>query len=162
MYLDDASEPVGYADVTLPDIQAMTETIKGAGIAGEIDAPVIGQFQSMETEINWNTVCAGAMRLNAPVTSLLTCRGSQQVYDIDSGRSVTKPLTVVMKIQPKGLGLGKLEAAAKTDTSSKYEVFMVKVLIEGREWLLLDKVAYIFRVDKEDYLEGVRGDMGII
>ena len=43
VYLD-GNNLIGVADVELPSIEAMTETVKGAGIAGEIDSPTLGHF----------------------------------------------------------------------------------------------------------------------
>ena len=37
---------IGVADLTLPDLSYMSETVKGAGIGGEIDLPIIGSLQS--------------------------------------------------------------------------------------------------------------------
>ena len=55
VYLD-RSDMVGLADVELPNFEAMTETIKGAGIAGEIDSPTLGHYGSMTLTLNWRTI----------------------------------------------------------------------------------------------------------
>ena len=39
----DGADLLGVADVSLPSLEAMTETVKGAGVAGEVDSPVLGQ-----------------------------------------------------------------------------------------------------------------------
>ena len=41
---EDGDDLVGVADVTLPTLDAMTETVKGAGIAGEVESPVMGHY----------------------------------------------------------------------------------------------------------------------
>lgn len=46
---NDGNDLLGVTDVQLPSLDAMTETVKGAGIAGEVDSPVLGHFGSMET-----------------------------------------------------------------------------------------------------------------
>ena len=33
---------IGTTDLTLPKIEYMTETVKGSGIAGEVDLPTLG------------------------------------------------------------------------------------------------------------------------
>ena len=45
---ENGNDLIGIADVTLPKVDYMTETVKGAGIAGEIDSPVKGHYSSME------------------------------------------------------------------------------------------------------------------
>lgn len=53
---NESEDLLGLADVTLPSFESMTETIKGAGLAGEIDSPVLGHYGSMEVEFNWRTL----------------------------------------------------------------------------------------------------------
>lgn len=49
---NDAERLIGVGDeVTLPDFEAMAETISGAGILGELDDPTVGHFSNMEMEI---------------------------------------------------------------------------------------------------------------
>lgn len=52
----DSTDYIGLADVTLPSLEAMTETVSGAGIAGEVDSPTLGHMGSMETVLNWRTL----------------------------------------------------------------------------------------------------------
>ena len=51
----DGTVLMGVATVELPQLQAMTETISGAGIAGEIDSPTLGHFQSMTAKLSFRT-----------------------------------------------------------------------------------------------------------
>ena len=55
-YLD-GNKMIGVAaSVTLPEVKMKTSTVSGAGINGEIDSPTIGQFESMEQEIDFNVL----------------------------------------------------------------------------------------------------------
>lgn len=140
----------------------MNENVKAAGLAGELEMPVIGHLASMKCTINWTLITDDGISLAAPVTQMITVRGSQQYYDPGSGTTQTQAITVVMKVQPRNIQLGKLSKGQPTDTSNEFEVFMIKVLLDGEECLLADKVNYIFRVDGYDYLESVRSDLGMI
>lgn len=55
-YIDGEMSPTALVDAELPDIQFMSETISGAGIAGEIDSPTLGHFQNMEIGLNFRTL----------------------------------------------------------------------------------------------------------
>ena len=44
---------LGMAKLDLPEIQYITETLNGAGLAGEIESPVIGLTQSMSCTFNF-------------------------------------------------------------------------------------------------------------
>ena len=43
-------------ELTLPDFEATSETVSGAGILGEIDDPTIGYFGNMQLEIPFRTL----------------------------------------------------------------------------------------------------------
>ena len=53
---EDGGAFLGISDVTLPKLSAMTQTIKGAGLAGELEAPTRGHYGSCEAELNWRTI----------------------------------------------------------------------------------------------------------
>ena len=59
-----------------------TETVKGAGIAGEVDSPTLGHFGSMTCTLNWRTVEKPHSALPHKRHIILT-RGANQVYDAD-------------------------------------------------------------------------------
>ena len=46
-------------ELTLPDFEATSETVSGAGILGEIDDPTIGHFGNMQLEIPFRTLDSG-------------------------------------------------------------------------------------------------------
>ena len=73
---NDGNDLLGVTDVQLPSLDAMTETVKGAGIAGEVDSPVLGHFGSMETVLNWRTISKPGMNLASQKGVSLDLRGS--------------------------------------------------------------------------------------
>jgi uncharacterized protein len=150
---------IGVADVELPKLKAMTETVSGAGIAGEVESPVIGHFESMTTTINFRTLNADAGTLATPKAHLLDFRGSQQVYD--SGAYGTGAVRVTMKAIPKQVDLGKFKVGAPTETSDEFEVVYLKLYVNGKERVEIDKYNSIARFDGVDVLEDVRKDLGI-
>ena len=60
---DEGNIFLGVGTVDLPEIQKMTDTLSGSGIAGEVETPIPGHFQSMETTINWNAITTEALNL---------------------------------------------------------------------------------------------------
>lgn len=150
---------IGVADVALPKLSAMTETVSGAGIAGEVESPVIGHYGSMTATINFRTLNADAGTLAKPKAHLLDFRGSQQVYD--SGEYKTVPVRVTVKAIPKDVDLGKFKVGSPTETSDEFEVVYLKLYVDGEERVEIDKYNSIARFDGVDVLEGVRKDLGI-
>lgn len=155
------SEYLGTADVELPSLEALTETISGAGIAGEIDSPTIGHFGSMTTTLNWRTIDVPLLRLAAPISHALDFRGAQQVYDKVTGTQKSVGVRVSVRTLPKSTGLGTLAPNATTGSSNGHEVTYLKVMIDGKTLLELDKYNYIYIVDGVDYMAVIRNQLGM-
>lgn len=156
VYLDGA-DLVGVADVTLPSLEAMTETVKGAGIAGEVDAPVLGHYSSMELELNWRTL----EMLASPKGIHLDLRGAQQAYDSGKGAYRVVPVKVVVRGVPKTTELGKLDVGATSDTKNTIEVNYIKITVDGEDLAEVDKYNYICSIGGTDYLAEVREALGM-
>ena len=160
VYLD-GNDLLGTADIDLPDIEAMTDTIKGAGIAGEIETPVIGHYSSMGLTLNWRTISGNLMSLAKPKSHHLELRGAIQVYDSSAGTYSTVAQKIVVKAMPKKIGLGKMEPAASQDSSSEFEVSYIKIFLDGKEKLEIDKYNFICVIDGEDFLADTRNALGL-
>jgi hypothetical protein len=152
---------LGIADVELPSLEAMTETVKGAGIAGEVESPVLGHFGSMTCTINWRTVVKSIAHLAAPRTHNLDFRGATQMYDASSGEYKVQSLKVTVRCLPKTTNLGKLDVGTTADASNEFEVIYLKVSIDGKEIAEIDKFNYICKINGVDYLKQVRQALGL-
>ena len=162
MVYDEANVLLGCANVELPKFEAMTDTISGAGIAGELDTPTLGHFGPMGLNITWRTITSPAVGLLAPTERLLTIRGSQQYYDSAKGVTLPQAVKVATKVKPKVLDLGSFEPGASTDSGSEFEVSYIKIWINNVPRIELDKYNFKFIVDGIDYLAKVRSDLGLI
>lgn len=151
----------GTADVTLPDLEALTSELKGAGIAGTIDMPIPGHFGAMSATINFRTIAAAQATLSNPEAQMLTFRGAQMVFNPDTGKNESQRVAVTIKGMPKKDGLGKLEAGSTTDSSIEMEVLYIKVVLDNEVIREIDKLNYICRINGVDVLAGVRSALGI-
>ena len=152
---------IGTADVELPNLEAMTETVSGAGIAGEVDSPTLGHYASMTTTIKLRTVPGFAGRISAQRAHQFDFRGSQQVYNAGAGQYETVPVRCVMKATPKNMQLGSLQVGQMTETTGEYEVQYIKLWVDGVEQIEIDKYNYIARFGGVDFLAAVRRDLGL-
>lgn len=157
----DGTDLIGVADVSMPSFDAVTDTVKGAGLAGEIDSPVIGHFKSMEVQLNWRTVTKDNSFLAKPESVHLDLRGAQQVYDSSTGKFKTSRLKVVVRGVPKKFEMGKLDMGASVGSSNTLEVNYIKVTLDDKDVIELDKFNYIYKVDGEDWLADVREALGL-
>lgn len=151
----------GIATADLPDLEAMTDTVSGAGIAGEVDSPIIGHFASMALTLTWRTITDDCIKLNAPKSHAIELRGSQQIYDAATGQYGSVPVRVSVRCIPKRTGLGSLEVGSTTDSESEFELTYIKIYVNDIERLEIDKYNFKFVVNGVDYLSSVRRDMGL-
>lgn len=152
---------LGTASVDLPSIEFLSETIKGAGIAGEMESPTIGHTSAMSLTINWRTVTPEAVGLIAPESHALDFRAVVQVYDPTKGEYNTVQEKISVRAMPKSLSIGKLEAGATMDSSNEFSVNYLKILHDGKEVLEIDKINYVFRVNGKDYLANIKTQLGL-
>ena len=147
---------VGLAgEITLPNLEFMTETISGAGIMGEYESPTPGHTGSINVELTWRTIYDKSFKLQNPAGTTLTFRASQQHYDPSDGQSF-RPLKITMKGIPKGLDLGKLAVGAPTESKQTFEVMYLKVEENKKILLEIDKINFVFIVDGVDVLKDVK------
>lgn len=152
---------VGTATADLPDIEAMTDTVSGAGIAGEIDSPTMGQLGSMTLTLTFRTVTEQFAKMMAPKSHAIDLRGSMQIYDAGNGVYETVPVRVSVRGIPKRSGLGSFEVGSATDSEKEFELTYMKIFVNNREVVEIDKYNFKFVVDGEDYLASVREDLGM-
>jgi phage tail tube protein FII len=124
---DNAEKLIGIsAEVTLPNLEAITETIAGAGIAGEYESPTPGHFGSVTMEIPFRILYDSSFKLMVPGGRLLTLRASQQSYDVAGGQILYRPLKITLKGLPKGIDLGKVAVGKMTETKNTMEIVYIK------------------------------------
>lgn len=157
----DGNEIIGTATVDLPEISYMTDTISGAGIAGEIDSPVLGHIQSMSMTLNWRTIETPALEMLNIDGAELTLRGSMQNWDMSVNKRVTVPVKITARCAPKTMSLGSLSPAAATDSSTELEVLYIKIDVNGETVVEIDKLNFKCVVGGTDLFESVRSDLGL-
>lgn len=156
VYLD-SDKLVGVAaEVTLPNFEAMTETISGAGIAGEYESVTPGHFGSQNIEIPFRTLMDKSFSLAKLKGQSIVLRAAQQSYDVAAGATLKRPLKITLRGQPKGLNLGTLAVGSPTGSSNTIEILYIKIEENGRTMLEFDKLNFVYIVDGEDLLGDIR------
>lgn len=158
---NDGNDLLGVATVDLPELESMSDTVSGAGIAGEVESPVLGHYGSMTTTFSWRTIEKKAMELCKQKAHAVEVRGSQQIYDAANGTYSTVPVRCSMRIVPKNVTLGTFEPGATTDTEQEFEVLYVKLYVDGKAVAEIDKYNFVVKFGDEDMLASVRKDLGL-
>ena len=157
VYDNDANALVGISgEISLPDFETLTATMSGAGILGEIEDPVDGQFKSSEIEIPFRSLFGSAFDLmdtNTPLS--LTIRGSEQGTDKTSMKSVKIQVRIVVKGKFKGFSGGKMKIGEGVECKVKMEAWYILYEIGGEKKLELDKFNSVYVVNGKDMLSEV-------
>lgn len=157
VYLD-GKKLVGISDeVTLPDFEALTETLSGAGILGEIDEPLLGHFKASEMEIPFRTLNEYMFRLASMSKALnLTLRASTQTIDTGNINTGAMPSRIVVKGKNKALTGGKLKQGEGTGSSIKVEITYIMIEVNKVKKFELDKLNFVYKVNGVDLLAAIR------
>lgn len=151
---------LGVAEGTIPALEAMTSEVKGAGIAGVVESPVLGHFNSTTFSLTFRTTTDAFMRLFDHVTNDIELFGAHQYYDAGPGEYRIVQLHVYLKAITKSSTPGNLVVGDNMDTQVELEVLYMKVSLNGRLRVEMDKINYIYKVDGIDRLAEVRRALG--
>ena len=160
VYLD-GTKLLGVSDeVTLPDLESLTETLSGAGILGEIDEPLLGHFGAAELEIPFRTINEELFKLITPGASTqITLRMSTQSINEQNLQTDFMPSRVVVTGKVKSLSGGKVKQGSGTGTSVKIELLYILIEVNKKPKFELDKLNFVFKVDGVDLLSTVRSQV---
>lgn len=147
----DGRRLIGLADVTLPNIQNLTDSLKGSGIFGEIDMPVQAHFQPYSVVLKWLTIVDDAVFATIQDGAQLDAWAANQMHDSGTNRIIHVGWRFIMGTAPKSFNLGKLEVGTKGEGESEYELISLRVLRNDRIMLEIDKENAVCR-----WFDGVR------
>lgn len=153
---------LGVATIEMPQVQFLTETISGSGVAGEYESPTLGQTQSMTAKLSWISQTRNFYKLlDSTLLPLLELRASVQTEEETTGIRLPVPLLVTLLAHTKSSPLGSLETGKKHGNETELEVLRLQVELGGEEMLLIDKLRYIHRVQGKDILALTREHLGL-
>lgn len=157
---EDAVNFLGIVDVELPSFESLSESIRGAGIAGEYDAVVKGHFGAQKVKINWKTVTPESATLNEPKVFALDFRGNQQIFEPLNGY-IDQDVAVKTRCVPINYTPGKFGVAAGTETANEFEVHYIKLIVGGKTLIEYDKFNFVYVVNGNDVMASVRANLGL-
>lgn len=157
VYLD-GTKLIGVSgEVELPELEALTETLDGAGILGEMDTPATGHFGSAKIKIPFAVLHEDVFKLidtTSPVN--LTLRGSMQCQDPSTGTTDYYPLKIVLRGKATTTTLGVLSKGKKGEPEIELEISYIKVTVNNSSALELDKLNFKYVLNGTDMLTKIR------
>ena len=157
---EDSVEYVGMAGVTLPNLAAIVQTLSGAGIAGNVEVPVLGHYDVMSLTLNFRTTTEHSVRLSEPRRHNIDLRMAQQIEDTVAGEVKVQSIKHVLVVVPKTDTGGTVAPAAPTNGSGEYSVHYWATYIDGAKVREIDPLNFICEVNGVDYLADVRKAIG--
>ncbi len=151
----------GTASVDLPDLEYATTDIKGAGIAGTVSWPVKANFENFVTTIHWrNLTPMGAKYLSQNSAYNLCFRQATEIYDAGTGERPFLAVRIDLRCHTNKLALGTLEPGEVQEVELEVMVDRIKITIDGKEVLLVDKFNFVNNVNGTDELSDIRAALG--
>lgn len=147
-------------EVDLGELEALTETIEGAGVIGEFEDPVTGQFSNVAIKIPFAVLYTDYFELmDTTDPPELTLRGSMQCMDSSTGKTDYYPVKVVVRGKAAKNTLGKVAKGKKGEPEIEMNLLYIKILINGNTVLELDKLNFKFVLNGKDMLEKIRAQV---
>ena len=143
-------------EMTLPDFEASSETISGAGILGEVDDPTVGYFGNQEVEIPFRVLDQEAMDMMDMTKAVqLTVRGAQQTTN-SAGDIEYRQMRVVIRGRAVKFSPGKVKAGAAMETKVTLTMLYILIELDGKSVLELDKFNEVYKVNGVDVLAEIK------
>jgi len=117
------SRLIGVVDAELPNIQTMTQEMKGAGLAGTIDVPVVGQVQPLSCKLTWRTATDDVALLISPKPHKLTLYAVVQSLKSDDVAFELTQQMIEMLVIPKNINIGKFATAEVQGLETEFSVY---------------------------------------
>lgn len=143
------------ASVELPEVEFLTDSIKGSGIIGEIDLPSLYQVGSMSLSISTRV-----SNNEEDLALLISARDIEIRWVTDAIDTSTALADVIghkafVKCVPKKIGEGKIEPGSGQDGSYEYEILSYKRVTNGKSILEIDKLNGVFKVNGIDQSKSI-------
>lgn len=143
-------------EVALPDFEAVTETISGAGILGEFESVIAGRYGSMEQEVPFRVINEDMFKLIDPTVPVeLTLRGAIQQTVKATGAVDYIGMRVVFRGRSKKIAIGTVKQGGPMDSSIALELTYILIEMDGKSKVELDKINGVFRINGVDLLAKV-------
>lgn len=137
---EDGVNYLGIAKITFPDAKSKTLKVSGAGVFGEAEIPVIGNFDSMSVKIEFDDAPEAAYVLNEARVHTLDCRAAHEEYDATEGRIKVVAYKHLLEVLPTSLTGGSGAPAAGQGMSNEFSCLSRKDYIDGKLMLHIDPI----------------------
>lgn len=146
-------------DIKMPELEALSETLSGAGILGEIKVGNPGHFGELPVEIPFNTLDYRQFEILKNSAEPIILRGASQYLDPETSELKHFPVKVTFKGPRSGLGLGTMGVGKPTGATVTIDALYIKIEVDGEVYTELDKLNWKFILNGVDQLADITPHM---
>ena len=158
----DGKQWLGAAEVNLPEINHKVLDFNIFGVAGGMEVPLIGHIDKMKLTIKFKSIDKDVFGklVNSAKAPLLDIRAAVQKYNPVVGQMKFFPVKVIAKGFFYKVKWPAFKQGSDDTADAEFEVHYLKVEVDGKEVLEIDKFNYIYRIEDRDLLAEVRSALG--
>ncbi len=158
VYDETGTKVIGISgEIELGELEAITDTIEGTGVLGEIEDPVTGHFSSLKVKIPFSVLYDDLFSfMNTTKPPAFTLRASMQCMDPGTGITDYYPVRIFVRGKASNTNLGKVAKGKKGEPEIELEVLYIKISINNKIVLELDKLNFRFVLNGVDMLKKIR------
>lgn len=154
-YLGDTKLKGIAGEITLPDIEEITETFEGAGILGEIEVGTEGRFSKFEAEFPFQTIDREITELKKNSDKPIYLRAAGAYINKETSKLEYVSVKITLKGPRNAITLGKVSPNKPTNSTVKMKPFYIKVEVNDEILIEVDKLNGIYKLNGEDQLSQI-------
>jgi hypothetical protein len=128
---EDGDAFIGIASTVLPNKTQKTVTVNGAGLGGDIEVPIQGQYESMELTLNFRAYNPSVAKLREPRRHTIDMRVAEQYEDPVTGVMKVDNIKHIMVVVPKSSSGGTVAPASANETNVVVSVRYWATFVNG-------------------------------
>lgn len=137
---------------TLPSIAFQTAEVQAMG---SMTVPIVGLLENMELSINKVGIDTGLKRMNRLEKQSFEFRWVQNVTKSD-GTQAVEGCKAFVRTMPGSLSEIGVEVGNASEQENIYNVTRMQIYVGGTEYLCVDRLSQILRVNGKDYYSKIK------
>lgn len=161
VYLNGSDNAITASKIELPEIKSLKADVTGIGLAGKIEAPIQGHFDTMECTISWQVPTKDNAQLFGGEVISLEAYADVQAFDGGENKYIHDQFRVALRGRIKSMKSGSLESGSTSDTETVIEVHYIKEDMSGVNLVEIDKYGYKCIINGTDIMAPIRANLGM-
>jgi len=155
VYVDGGQKLLGLATVTLPNMQAQTETFTGAGIMGEMEVPSRGHMGAMTFTMNFRSMLDDPLTYAISIARNFDLRSAQSYEDTTTYDRGEAKERYSLRGPVKVVNPGTRGPHAAWDATIEVAARRIEHYMDGKKVMEFDLLNGVYKVNGVDVYKDV-------